>query len=106
IGCEFRKEAPRRRTEVTKNTFRTAGLPGLAGFPAVVDQHVVKIEPVLLRDKPQQVLFDLLRVALPAESEPAGEPLDVGVDGDPPADSIAGGQDDVGGFAGDAGEGG
>src|SRR2546426_5276347 len=51
---------------------------------------------LLLGDQPHEVLLDLVRIGLVAESDPVRQPFDVGVDGDAldHAEGIA--QDDVG----------
>ena len=81
------------------------GFAGDAELASVPDDLVGKENPFLARDDAHQVLLDLLRVIVRGEFETARDAVNMGVDDyafgflEPRA------QHDVGGFAGDAGEG-
>ena len=80
------------------------GAGGFAAAAAVEDEPVGKQGPVVLRDEFHEDGLDFFWVGLAGEAEAGGEARDVGVDDD--ADVLAEGvaEDDVGGFAADAGE--
>ena len=61
-----------------------------------------KIPPLVAGHEPLQVALDLDRIVLPCETEPLGQPADVGVDDDPLRLAELGG-DDVRGLPRDAG---
>lgn len=78
---------------------------GGAVFAAEVDEEVGEGDPFGFGDELHEVLFDFYWVGLGGEAEFAGEAHDVGVDGDAFGFVVGAGEDDVGGFAGDTGEG-
>lgn len=82
------------------------GVAREAAAPAVEDEQMAEKGPVVLRDEFHEVGLDLYRVVLTAEVESEGEAGNVSIDDD--ADVFAEGiaEDDVGGFASHAAEGG
>jgi len=58
------------------------GFPGLAHFPAVIDENVGETAPSLLGEHALNVLFDLVGILLVRQPKPQGEPLDMGVHDD------------------------
>ena len=80
------------------------GLAGDADLAAVVDELVGELDPAVLWDDAHEVLFDFDGLGVDGELEAAGEAQDVGVDDDARGDAEPGAEDDVGGFAGDAGK--
>ncbi len=71
----------------------------------MVDEHMGEVEPVLLGDDAHEVLFDFDGVFAGGPAETAGETADVGVYDEAYYDAIGVAEYDVGGFAGDAGQG-
>src|SRR3979409_2140052 len=63
---------------------RTDWAPGgrIADPASMEDQIPGRLDPIPLREDRPEVLLDLVRVALPAEAQPHGDPGDVSVDGD------------------------
>ena len=79
-------------------------LLGVADAAAVPDQVVAQHHPVALLEERADGVLDLDRVGLVGPAEAAGQPADVGVDGDA-RDAEAVAEDDVGGLAADPGQG-
>jgi len=81
------------------------GLAGVADLAAVVDELMGEGDPAVLRNHLHQFLLDFLgRVAF-GEAEAVGDAEDMGVDHDAFSFAEADTEDDVGGFAGGAGDG-
>ena len=75
----------------------------MADAAAVPDQVVAEHHPVALGEQRADGVLDLDRVGLLGPAEAAGEPAEVGVDGDAgDAEGVA--EDDVRGLAADAGQ--
>jgi hypothetical protein len=83
----------------------TVGIKRLAAAAAVKNQPVGELRPIVLRDKFHQHRFDFFRINLAREAEAHRKPRDVRVDDH--ADILPKGiaENDVGGFATDAGKG-
>jgi acetyl esterase/lipase len=80
------------------------GATGVADAAAVQDQRVVEEGPPLLWKEFFEVLLDFVGILVPAELQPAGEPADMGIDGDGgPAEGVA--RDHVGGLTADSRQG-
>ena len=80
-----------------------AGLRAWQHAAAVEDQPVAEHRPVPLREQRADLVLDLDRVVLGGPAEAAGQPAEVGVDGDAgDAEGVA--QHHVGGLAADAGQ--
>ena len=69
------------------------------------DELVGELDPFVLRDVGDVVLFDFGGLGVTGEIEAAGEAHDVGVDDDAGSDAVGAAEDHVGGFSGDAWEG-
>lgn len=88
--------------EVTAVAF---GLAGIADLAAMVDELVGEVDPAAWGDDPHQFLLDFLgRVAF-GQAESAGDAEDVRIHHDALSLLEADTEDDVGGFAGGAGNG-
>ena len=81
------------------------GFAGDADLAAVMDELVGEVDPAVLRDDLHQLLLDFLRRVAFGEAEAAGDAEDVGVDDYAFGFAEADAEDDVGGFAGCAGDG-
>lgn len=94
------------RADIFQDAVRAVWFAGFADASAVEDQEVREDGPVSFRDDFQQVFLYLLGVFVCREAEPVREPPDVGIHNDSfiYAESVP--EDDVGGLASDAGEGG
>lgn len=68
------------------------------------NEPVRKERPILLRDELHQDRLDFFRIGLAGEAEPGGEARDVGIDHHADVDAVGVSENDVGGFASDAGE--
>lgn len=75
-----------------------------ADLAAVMDEFVGELDPAVLRDDVHEVLLDFDGVGVGGELEAAREAEHVGVDDDAGGDAVPGAEDDVGGFARDAGQ--
>lgn len=80
------------------------GFAGDADLAAVVDELVGELDPTAFGDDGLEVLLDGDGVGAGGELEASGEAENVGVDDDAGGDAVPGAEDDVGGFARDAGE--
>ena len=82
----------------------TIGVAGHAAAAAVPDEEVAPEGPGVLRDLFDEVFFDFDRVFLLGQTEALAQAGDVGVDDDAGFDAVGVAEDDIGGFASDAGE--
>lgn len=80
------------------------GLAGHAAAAAVPDEEVAPEGPGVLGDDFDEVFFDFDRVFLFGQAEALAQAGDVGVDDDAGLDAVGVAEDDIGGFASDAGE--
>ena len=87
-----------------KAAFDALGFTRKADAAAVPDQLVREDDPFVLRDHEGQVLFDFLWVFVAGEVQAIRKALDVGVNDDATGDAVGGSEDDIGGFARNAGE--
>src|SRR4051812_38050561 len=94
---------PRRRAEVAEHAVFAARRAGDAHAAAVPDQEVREDAPVLARDEPLDVAFDLHRVVLLRQAEPLRKAADVRVHDDSLRIAELG-RDDVRGLARDSGQ--
>jgi len=100
--------APRLVTRITnplQSAIHTFRFPGDADLPAMVNQFVGKGNPPVLRDNFHEVLFHLFGRGVGGEFQAAGEAEDMGVDDHADGNTVSDAEDDVGGFAGRAGDG-
>src|SRR5437868_10512138 len=81
-----------------------ARLPRDADATSMPDQLMGEVDPLLARDDPHQVLLDLLRRVARGEFETTRKTIDVSVHYDAFGFFEPGTEDDVSGFAGDAGK--
>jgi len=94
----------RGETEATKFAIWAIGFARGATAPAVPDEKVAPKRPVILRDDFHQVFFDFDRVGVFGQTEALAQAGHVGVDHDAGFDAVGVAEDDVGGFASDAGQ--
>ena len=71
----------------------------------MMDQAVREIYPFLFWKYFDEFGFDLIRLRFRRQSEKSSDPFHVSIDDDPGGKSETGSENDVGGFAADAGEG-
>ena len=81
------------------------GFSGIADLTAVVDELVGEVDPATLREDAHQLLLDFLGCVALGEPEAAGDAEDMGVDDYAFGFAERDAEDDVGGFAGRAGDG-
>lgn len=65
---------------MAEHTGWTLRLFCLTGLSAVVDEHVVKIQPILFGNKAHQISLDPVRIFLLAQPQSQGKTPDMGVD--------------------------
>src|SRR3954463_12643130 len=91
--------------DVLERALDAARLASYADAAAMPDQLVGKVDPLLAWDDLHKVLLDLLRHLIAGEFKTPRETVDVGVDDDALRFLEPRTEDDVGGFAGNSGQG-
>jgi len=91
--------------KLLQNAAVAFGFAGDADLAAEVDELVAECDPAVLRNGAHQVLFDFGGGVGLGEGEAMGQPEDVGIDYDAFGLVEADSQDNIGGFAGGAGNG-
>ena len=65
--------------EVGDGTLGAERFSGWAQGPAMIDQQIIKIQPVTLRDYLQEILFDLIWIRVLTQTHSSRKALDMGV---------------------------
>lgn len=92
-------------TDIAKEAMLALGGSRFTGFPAKEDEIMVQLSPLGLGEKGDEVLFDMIGGLGVGEAEAMCQTFDVGVYGDAFVDPEGIGENDIGGFSGDARQG-
>ena len=93
-----------RIAKIFDRTFRALRPNCATNGAAVMDQEMRQVDPFVPGKQPHQILFDLFRSCLSRELQPAGEPLNVGVDNHSFSLTVRHSENDVCRFARDPGK--